>query len=149
MDTRQIELKIADLKFRERDLIKEVNRARGRYLYNAEKSATVNSILETFFIDTLGVPKNHINKYSQLGNLSGRAGEEFVDDVIVSLYSDSLGNSPMCRSCGELTVKIRINSHFDEPSIRRRETELMDEILALRDEVDALQLLKKNLKQGK
>lgn len=146
MNIKEIELKIAELKFRERDLLKELEAERGKYLYNAEKHEQTNNILQKLFVETLGIDKNYVHRYSQIGKTSGYDDIESVEDVVVNLYSENLNGTSLANDCRDITVKIRLTRGFEDEKVKRREREIIKKIIELRNETAGLQETKKSFK---
>ena len=146
MTIKEIENSLLRLTLRERALVEERDRVRGKFLYNAEKHPVVNRVIEDVFVSTLGFDKNSVDRYSQQGRSAGKEGAERLLEVIVHLSVSPRGDSPL-KDCAELSVRLRLNGGFDDRQARVSEQNLGDEISSLREEIVRLRKIKRSLRE--
>jgi hypothetical protein len=146
MTIKEIENSLMRLALRERALVEERDRVRGKFLYNAEKHPVVNRVIEDVFVSTLGFDKNSVDRYSQQGRSAGQGGVERLSEVIVHLSVSPRGDSPL-EDCAELSVRLRLNGGFDDREARISEQSLGDEISSIREEIVRLREMKRSLRE--
>ncbi len=146
MTIKEIEKNLMNLALRERALVEERDRIRGRFLYNAEKHPTVNRIVEDVFVSTLGFDRNSVDRHSQQGRSLEEGGAERLSDVIVYLSASPRGDSPL-EDCDEVSVRLRLIGGFDDRDARLSEKTLGDEISSIRAEISRLRAMKRALRE--
>jgi len=140
-----IETKVAELKFLERDLIRDRNVGRLRSLDKAEKSETVEKVINKIFITSLNVERKNLIINSYPTKFSGRDGEEFMSEVRVEIiFRPDTGSIDY----NELTLSVYLNNGFQDVEVREMEKRIMDRLMEIRKEVDELKESKKSLKQN-
>lgn len=148
MTIKDIEKKIVDLTIREKDLVEARNAERVEYLKAAEAHPTVTRIAEELFIKGLGVDRRSLSRYSQEGRCGGAGGEEFLEDVQVTVFASLDESDPRFRQCTDMNLRVRVTGGFDNEKSRERERTLTAEIMELRRQIDILKQEKRRLKQG-
>lgn len=140
-----IEKRVAELKFLERDLIKERDLGRLKSLKKAERSEFVNQAIKYFFVESVNVKRDDLVITSFPSGSEGRGDEEFLSEVRVEIrYKPSERNSDY----NELSLSVYLNSGFQDDEIRKSEKSIMDRLIEIRKEVDVLKESKKLLKQN-
>lgn len=144
MNVKELEIRVVDLKLRERDLVERRSRLRGKLLYNAEKHPLVNRVIEEFFVRNLGIPSADVERYSQQGKCGGRGGEEHLAEVIIILSAAATDKTP---HAGEISVRMSISGGFEDEEVSLEEQRLMDQIEGIRREWKDLNERRKGLKK--
>lgn len=145
MTIREIEKRLTELALRERSLMEERDRARGRLLYNAEKHPEVNRIVEEVYLGALGITPTSVDRYSQPGRYSIHDGAERLTDVIVYL-SAVPGEHSKYKDFEEIAVRLRLKSGFDDTEARIAESSIGAEISSIREEMARLRERKRALR---
>jgi len=145
MTIKDIERKLTELVLRERALVDERDKARGRLLYNAEKHPAVNRIVDDVFVSALGIDRNSIDRYAQPGRSAVLDGVDRLSEVVVHLSAVPLDGSPL-EDFAEIGVRLRLKKGFDDGESRLSEERLGAEIHSLRDEIARLRELKRTLR---
>lgn len=145
MTIKEIENSLMRLALRERELVEERDRVRGKFLYNAEKHSVVNRVINDVFVTALGFDKNSVDRYSQQGRSTGEGGPERLSEVVVHLSASPRNGSPL-EDCAELSVRLRLNGGFDDPDARLSEINLSEEIASIRAEIARLREMKRALR---
>ena len=140
-----IEKRVAELKFLERDLIKERNITRLKSLDKAEQTEIVEDIIKSFFINIMKTERKSIIINSFPTKFSGRDDEEFISEIKVEVRFQPLET---VAEYNELTITIYLNKGFEDEEVRKNEKRIMDKLLQIRKDVDELKESKKSLKQN-
>jgi len=140
-----IEKRVAELKFLERDLIKERDIARLKALDKAEKSEVVKEVIRSFFILPVSAERKDLLVNSCPSKFSGRYEDEFMSEVRVEIRF-----KPSDRSFdyNELALYVYLNNGFQIDEVLEKEKLIMDKLLEIRKNVDELKESKKILKQN-
>lgn len=149
MEINEIEKRIVDLTLEERSLIEERGRARNILLYNAEKLPVVNRIMEGFVQGLLGLSGLQVRRASEPLRFNGRNDEEFLREIAVTLTLTDIGRNPLCDGAVGLSLRVVVDSGFDDPGTRTREKEIMDRLAGIREEIESLNGMRRSLKRGK
>ncbi len=140
-----IEKRIAELKFLERDLIKERDVERLKSLNKSEKSDIIEKVKKDFFITSLKVADKDIIVNSFPSKFNGRNDEEFMSEVKVEIrFKPSDINSHY----NELSINVYLNSGFQVEEVQSLEKSIMDRLIEIRKDVEELKESKKTLKQN-
>lgn len=140
-----IEKRVAELKFLERDLIKEREIVRLKSLNKAEKSVVVEEAAEKFFLNSVKANRKELVINSFPAKFTGRDDEEFLSEVKVEIrFKPQKGNTEY----NELALHIYLNDGFQDTEVQNLERSIMDRLLDIRKEIDVLKKTKKNLKQN-
>jgi hypothetical protein len=140
-----IEKRVAELKFLERDLIKEREIIRLKSLDKAEKSAAVEEAVVNFFSNSVKAERKELVINSFSAKFTGRDDEEFLSEVKVEIrFKPQKGDTDYA----ELSLQIYLNKGFQDDEVQNNEKLIMDRLLDIRKEVDVLKETKKNLKQN-
>ena len=140
-----IEKRVAELKFLERDLIKEREIVRLKSLDKAEKSVAVEEVTGNFLINSVKAERKELVINSFPAKFTGRDDEEFLSEVKVEIrFKPQKGNADY----NELVLQIYLNDGFQDSEVQELEKLIMDRLLDIRKEVDFLKDSKKNLKQN-
>jgi hypothetical protein len=139
-----IEKRVAELKFLERDLIKERDIGRMVSLGKAEKSDIVWKVVKNFFIDTIKADRKELIINSFPSKFTGRDDEEFLSEVKVEVRFKPLEENIVYN---ELSLQIYLNNGFQDDEVQKLEKDIMERLLELRKDVDELKESKKSLKQ--
>lgn len=140
-----IEKRVAELKFLERDLIKEREIVRLKSLGKAEKSGAVEEIAGNFFINSVKADRKELVINSFPAKFAGRDDEEFLTEVKVEIrFKPQKENIDY----NELSLQIYLNDGFQDAEVQNLEKLIMDRLIDIRKEVDFLKESKKNLKQS-
>lgn len=140
-----IEKRVAELKFLERDLIKEREIVRLKSLDKAEKSVVVEEAAENFFINSVKAKRKELVINSFPAKFTGRDDDEFLSEVKVEIrFKPQKGNTDY----NELALQIYLNDGFQDTEVHNFERSIMDRLLDIRKEIDVLKKSKKNLKQN-
>lgn len=141
MKITEIEKQIVDLKLKERELMDRQTKTRVPLLSKAENLPLVQKIINDFFINTMGADKKSISKYSIMGASEGRNREEFLSEIQITIQTDKSLNE-----CKMLSVNITVDSGFEDINVRKKESEIMDEIESTRAGFNELLARKKDIK---
>jgi len=140
-----IEKMVAELKFLERDLIKQRDVCRLKSLGKAEKSEIVEEVVRNFFINNVRADRKELMINSFPSKFTGRDDEEFLSEVKVEIrFKPVKGNI----AYNELSIQIYLNDGFYDDEVQKFEENIMDRLLEIRNEVDELKESKKSLKQN-
>jgi Ran GTPase-activating protein (RanGAP) involved in mRNA processing and transport len=140
-----IEKKVAELKFLERDLIKERDIARLKSLDEAEKSDAVEDVVRSFFPAPQGAERKDLMINSFPSKFSGRDEDEFMSEVRVEIRFKPAAQS---HDYNEIALFVYLNNGFQIEDVRRIEKDIMDKLLEIRKNVNELKESKKFLKQS-
>lgn len=140
-----IERRVAELKFLERDLIKERDIARLKSLDKAEKSDAVKDVVMSFFSAPLSAERKDLMVNSFPSKFSGRDEDEFMCEVRVEIRFKPVVQS---HDYNELALYVYLNNGFQIDEVRGTEKEIMDKLIEIRKDVDELKESKKSLKQN-
>lgn len=136
-----IEKRVVELKFIERDIMRERDAARYPLLEKAERSPRVEELINSFFIKTMKLNRSDITVTSYPSGYSGRDDEEFLSEIKIEIqYRPELPSD-----YNELSLTVYLIDGFDDDAVRSKESGIMDrlvemkaEVLKLRDEKRAL-----------
>ncbi len=140
-----IEKRIAELKFLERDLIKDRDIGRLRSLDKAEKSETVEEIVRNFFTDSVRADRKELFINSFPSKFNGRDDEEFMSEVKIEIRFKPLVKSS---NYNEMALHIFLDKGFQDDDVRELEMRIMDKLIKIRKDVIELKESKKSLKQN-
>ncbi|PKL19180.1 MAG: hypothetical protein CVV49_02055 [Spirochaetae bacterium HGW-Spirochaetae-5] len=140
-----IEKRVAELKFLERDLIKERDIARLKSLDKAEKSDAVKDVLMSFFSAPLRAERKELLVNSFPSKFTGRDDDEFMCEVRVEIRFKPVVQS---QDYNELALYVYLNNGFQIDEVRDIEKEIMDKLVEIRKDVYELKESKKSLKQN-
>lgn len=140
-----IEKKVADLKFLERDIIKERSIARLKSLDKAERSVAVDDVIRNFFSALLNAEKKELKVNSFPSKFSGRDEAEFMSEVRVEIRFKPVEQS---HDYNEIALNVYLNNGFQLDEVRSIEKNIMDKLLEIRKNVNELKESKKSLKQN-
>jgi hypothetical protein len=140
-----IEKKVAELKFLERDLIKERDIARLKSLDEAEKSEAVEDVVSSFFSSPLRAERKDLMINSFPSKFSGRDETEFMSEVRVEIRFKPVAQS---QDYNEIALFVYLNNGFQIDEVRGIERDIMDKLLEIRKNVNELKESKKSLKQN-
>jgi len=143
-----IEKQIVDLVIREKELAERRAAERADYLRTAENHPTVQRITENLMIKGLGIDRRSISRYSQEGKCTGANDEEYLSDVLVTVFASTPEYDPQFTQCADLSVKVRITGGFDNPAIRETERVLTGEIMKIRQEIEMLKNQKRLMRDN-
>jgi len=138
-----IEKKVAELKFLERDLIKEREVVRLRSLDKAEKSEIVESAVKNFFSSSIKAERKELKVNSFSSKFSGRGDDEYISEVRVEIRFKPVDNNS---DYNELALLIYLNNGFQIDEVMEIEKRLMDKLIEIRKNVEELKESKKLLK---
>ncbi len=140
-----IEKKVADLKFFERDMIKERDIARLKSLDKAERSDAVEDVVRNFFSTLLNAERKELKVNSFPSKFSGRDEAEFMSEVRVEIrFKPAIQN----HDYNELALYVYLNNGFQIDEVRSIEKDIMDKLLEIRKNVNELKESKKSLKHN-
>jgi len=139
-----IEKRVAELKFLERDLIRERDIGRMVSLGKAEKSDIVGEVIKNFFIAAIKADRKELIINSFPSKFTGRDDEEFLSEVKVEVRFKPLKENIVYN---ELSLQIYLNNGFQDDEVQKLEKDIMERLLELRKDVDELKESKKSLKQ--
>ena len=140
----RIEKRIVELKFLERDIMRERERARLPLLKNAEKCARVDDLTRKFFIRSMKLGLESLDITAYPSGFGGRNGDEFLSEVRVDITY-----RPEKRAdYSELTLSVFLTDGFEDRSARETESNMMDRLFDLRESVEKLRDEKRRLKKG-
>ena len=137
-----IEKRVVELKFVERDVNRERDLVRFPLLEKAEKCGMVEDLISSFFIDTMKINRRDITVTAFPSGYSGRDDDEFLSEIKVELRyrPDSPGEY------SELTLTVYLRDGFEDENVRKKESEIMDRLIASRGEVEKLREEKRGLR---
>lgn len=139
----EIEKKVTELKFSERDLIRQREIIRLKALDKAEKSDIVNRIISGFSELLINSEKKDLVINSIASKYSGRDNDEFISEVKVEIR---FRPSPGSCSYNELTLTVYLNEGFDDETVRGSEKNIKDTLNSLNNKINELKEMKKMLK---
>jgi len=137
-----IEKRVAELKFIERDIVKEREIIRFPLLEKAEKSSRVEELINSFYIKTIRLNRNNITVTSYPSGYSGREGEEFLSEIKIEIRY----RPEQPADYTELSLAVYLCEGFDDDNIRKKESEIMDRLLDVKSEIDKLREEKRGLR---
>jgi len=138
-----IEKMVTELKFLERDLIKEREIGRIKSLDNAEKSLIVENAIKKIFLSYIGAERKDIIVNSYSSKFTGRDDEEFLSEVKVEIrFRPAVSSAEF----NELTLSVYLNDGFQDSDVQKLEKDIMDRLVKIRKDVDELKESKKSLK---
>ena len=140
-----IEKRVAELKFLERDLVKERDIGRLKSLDKAEKSEVVERVIRNFFSAFIGAGRKELLINSFPSKFSGRDDEEFMSEVRVEIRFKPADQS---LDSNELALYVYLNNGFQNEEVTELEMHIMDKLIEIRKNVEELKESKKNLKQN-
>lgn len=140
-----IEKRVAELKFLERDLVKERDIGRMKSLDKAEKSEVVERVIRNFFSVSMGAHRKDLLINSFPSKFSGRDDEEFISEVRIEIRFKPSDKS---LEYNELALYVYLNSGFQNEEVMQLEMNIMDKLIDIRKNVEELKESKKNLKQN-
>ncbi len=138
-----IEKKVAELKFLERDLIKEREIVRLRSLDKAEKSEVVESAIKNFFSSSIKAERKELKINSFPSKFSGRDDDEYISEVRVEIRFKPVDYNS---DYNELALLVYLNNGFQIDEVMEIENRLMDKLIEIRKNVEELKESKKSLK---
>lgn len=140
-----LERKISDLKYLERDLVKERDIVRMSSLDRAEKSTVIEKIIKNVFLSTLKAERSELVLHSYQSKLGGRRDEEFLSEVKVDIiYKPENPDS----GYSEMALSVYVDRGIENDAVHAAESKIMDRLIEIREEVDSLKVAKKKLKEG-
>ena len=137
-----IEKRVAELKFIERDIVKEREIIRFPLLEKAEKSSRVEELINSFYIKTIRLNRNNITVTSYPSGYSGREGEEFLSEIKIEIQY----KPEQPADYTELSLAVYLCEGFEDDNIRKKESEIMDRLLDVKSEIDKLREEKRGLR---
>jgi hypothetical protein len=140
-----IEKRVADLKFLERDLIKERDIGRLKSLGKAEKSQIIENVIRDFFMESFAADRKKIIINSYPSKFTGRDDEEFMSEVKVEIRFKPDEKSA---NYNEMALYVYLNDGFQDEDVRKLEKRIMDRLFDIRKDVTELKESKKSLKQN-
>lgn len=140
-----IEKRVAELKFSERDLIRERDIKRLKSLDKAEKSEVIENLKNDLFLKLFKTERRDIIVNSYPSKFSGRNDEEFISEVRVEIIIKPLDKNS---SINELILAVYINKGFQDSEVQDFEKNIMDRLIEIRKSVDDLKESKKNLRNN-
>jgi hypothetical protein len=147
MNIKDIENRIVELRLRERALIEDRRKARTPLMYNAEKHAAVNKLIEDLYVRGLGLSIADIDRYSQPVAYNGRLDEEHLCEINVVI--SARGARGACGgACSDIVLGVRLVTGFEDPAVREREKNIMDELESIRYTIEQLAAEKRALKSA-
>ena len=129
-----IEKRVVELKFIERDIMRERDAARYPLLEKAEKSPRVEELINSFFIKTMKLGRSEITVGSNPSGYSGREGEEFLSEIKVEIRF----KPDIPSGYSEISLSVYLCDGFEDGGIRKKETDLMNRLLEVKEEIDKL-----------
>ncbi len=138
-----IEKKVTELKFHERDLLKERESVRLKSLSMAEKCDAVEDIINDFFVKHLRASRRDIDVSAVPSKYTGRDDEEHLSEVKVNISLDRPEEGLSYRS---ISVQLFLVTGFIDTDVASREKKITDEIEKLRSEIEKLKEEKKLIK---
>ena len=137
-----IEKRVGELKFIERDIVKEREIIRFPLLEKAEKSSRVEELINSFYIKTIRLNRNNITVTSYPSGYSGREGEEFLSEIKIEIRY----RPEQPADYTELSLAVYLCEGFEDDNIRKKESEIMDRLLDVKSEIDKLREEKRGLR---
>jgi hypothetical protein len=137
-----IEKRVVELKFIERDIMRERDLARFPLLEKAEKSPRVEELINSFYIKTMKLKRGDITVTSYPSGYSGRDDEEFLSEIKIEIQYRP--ESPADYT--ELSLAVYLCEGFDDTNIRKKESEIMNRLLDVKSEIDKLREEKRKLR---
>lgn len=137
-----IEKRVAELKFIERDIVKEREITRFPLLEKAEKSPRVEELINSFFIKTMKLRRGDITVTSYPSGYSGRDGEEFLSEIKIEIQYKPEPPADYT----ELTLSVYLTDGFDDETVRSKESDIMDRLMEVNSEIDKLREEKRGLR---
>jgi hypothetical protein len=147
MSIQDIEKRIVELTIREKELEEQRSKARTVYLKKAEGHPSVHRAHWDVLVKGLAVDARGISRYSQEGSCGGAGGEEYLADVMVTVFAAAPEGRFLLENCPEISMKLKITGGFDDPATRETERRLTEEIVTIRREVESLKSQKRQMKQ--
>lgn len=141
-----IENRVAELKFLERNLIKERDIGRLKSLDKAEKSETVEKLIADFFINLIKLERKDLIINSFPSKFSGRNDEEFLSEVKIELRCNPDNEDEI--DYNELILYVYLNDGFQDDTVKAIEKRIMDRLVEVRKEIEELKETKKSLKKN-
>lgn len=141
----EIEKRITELKFLERDLFKERDICRLKSLYKAERSSAVNDIIKKVFLSAIKAERGDLKINSSPSEFIGRDNEEFMSEVKVEI---KFKPAEADEGFNELSLYIYLNDGFQDQDVQKLEEKIMERLLQIRKEVNELKESKKLLKMN-
>ncbi|GEM_PF-934088 len=137
-----IEKRVAELKFIERDIMKERELIRFPLLEKAEKSRRVEELINSFFIKTMKLNRSDISVTSYPSGYSGRDDDEFLSEIKVEVQyrPDPPGDY------SELSLTVYLREGFEDGNIIKKESEMMDRLIEVKDDIERLREEKRGLR---
>ncbi len=136
-----IEKRIVELKFIERDIIRERNMLRFPLLEMAERCDTVKELINSFFIKTMKFNLKDISVTAYPSKYSGRNEEEFLSEIKVEMRY----RPEPAEKYNELALTVFLRDGFEDEKIRSKESGMMDRLFETESEVKKLRAEKKGL----
>lgn len=137
-----IEKRVVELKFIERDIMRERDAARYPLLEKAERSPRVEELINSFFIKTMKLNRGDITVTSYPSGYSGRDDEEFLSEIKIEIQYRP--ESPA--DYNELSLTVYLIDGFDDTAVRSKESAIMDRLIEMKDEVAKLRDEKRALR---
>ncbi|HOP64252.1 MAG TPA: hypothetical protein PK358_07675 [Spirochaetota bacterium] len=138
-----IEKRVVELKFLERDIRRERDIIRFPLLENAERSARVESLIESFFVRTMNLNRKSVSVTSMPSVYSGRGEDEFLSEIRVEISY----RPEKPEDYNELSLTVYLKDGFDDNDVRRRESEMMDRLLETASGIERLREEKRGLRE--
>ncbi|HPR39298.1 MAG TPA: hypothetical protein PLT13_17010, partial [Spirochaetota bacterium] len=139
-----IEKRVAELKFIERDIVKEREIIRFPLLEKAEKSPRVEELINSFYIKTIKLNRNNITVTSYPSGYSGREGEEFLSEIKIEIRYRP--EQPVDYT--ELSLEVYLCEGFENDIIRKKESDIMNRLLEVKEEIEKLREEKRGLRSA-
>ncbi|HRX49596.1 MAG TPA: hypothetical protein P5120_18880, partial [Spirochaetota bacterium] len=139
-----IEKRVAELKFIERDIVKEREIIRFPLLEKAEKSPRVEELINSFYIKTIKLNRSNITVTSYPSGYSGREGEEFLSEIKIEIRYRP--EQPVDYT--ELSLEVYLCEGFENDIIRKKESDIMNRLLEVKEEIEKLREEKRGLRSA-
>jgi len=139
-----IEKRVVELKFIERDIMRERDAVRFPLLEKAEKSPRVEELINSFFIKTMKLNRGDITVTSFPSGYSGRDEEEFLSEIKIEIQY----RPEFPADYNELSLTVYLNDGFDDTAVRSKESAIMDRLIEMKDEVVKLREKKRALRNA-
>lgn len=139
----EIERRVAELKFLERDLLKEREIGRIKCLDRAEKSDIIAGVIKNYLITPARIERKDLIINSFPSKFSGRDDDEFMCEVKVELIYKPSGCN---KDFNELILSVYLVNGFHDEEVQMLEKRIMDKLIDIRKAVDELKESKKDLK---
>jgi len=139
-----IEKRVAELKFIERDIVKEREIIRFPLLEKAEKSSRVEELINSFYIKTIKLNRSNITVTSYPSGYSGREGEEFLSEIKIEIRYRP--EQPVDYT--ELSLEVYLREGFENDIIRKKESDIMNRLLEVKEEIEKLREEKRGLRSA-